>query len=163
MDAYRTVNEWLSKINPQDQSLALDQYGQCQLVHPENGTCNIFIPSATSAHFVLYADLRHLPEKLDPEKYESLLALNIVGMKSGGGMVGLDTQMRSLVYFYSRDIGATDLNLFCTVLQNFFASAADVKKGLSRIFSSPADDTPKRKSPPSQWHRSFAAQSAQAQ
>lgn len=135
MHTQQIVNNWLSSLNPGDAGLALDRYGQCQLSDSTGALCNVFVPSADSAGFVLYADVWLLQDKLKAEAYEALLELNLACMHTPGCSLGFDKRLRSLVYFYNRDIAATDMKMFRAIVDNFFIAASEMKQRLSLVFA----------------------------
>jgi hypothetical protein len=137
-DARQLVNSWLSKINPADAGLVLDEHGQCRLAPSDGVMATVFVPGASSKVFYCYADLWQLPEKTAPEQLEALLAMNLLALETMGGTLGVDRQLRSLVYFYSREIAHTDLGLFCTIVDNFLQASVDVKRHIAQIFRAPA-------------------------
>jgi hypothetical protein len=138
MNAHQTINSWLSKMNPYDTGLVLDRYGQCQLISYDSTWCTVLVPTDSSAAFTLYADLWPLPNGAHAATYENLLALNLLGIKTLGCILGFDKQLRSLVLSYRRDIGSTDFHQFCAVVENFLAAAADMKKQVIAIFKAGA-------------------------
>lgn len=150
-DAHQIVNDWLERLNPSDRGLILDPHGQCQIAAGDGSLYTIFVPDRDSALFYLYAYVWEISGNLDAPIYEELLALNLLGMKTRGGILGLDKQLRSMVFSYSRDIAATDIGMFCTVLDNFSAAAAEIKKCLGAIFR---PNTPNRGPKPAP-HRRF--------
>jgi hypothetical protein len=154
MNAHQTINDWLSKINPGDKGLVLDRYGQCPLVGDDE-TCNVLVPSLESTAFSLYADIWYLPNEANATAYEELLALNLLGMKTMGCILGFDKKLRSLVLSYSKDIGSTDIKAFCMIVENFFVVGREMKKQLTSIFKSEAQPEASKPRRTSLLHKAF--------
>jgi hypothetical protein len=133
-DARQVVNTWLAQLNPHDPGLILDQNGLCQLVADSvTNHCVVFVPAANSEVFYLFQDMCQLPEAVDSAAYEGLLALNLLGVETRGGMLGFDKPTRNLVFSFSREIAATDVNMFCTVLENFLDTADPLRNRLAQL------------------------------
>lgn len=135
MHARQTVDSWLSQINPEDASLVLDTHGQCQLMRSRDELCTVFVPAQTSESFVLYSHVWHLTEALETQQYESLLGLNMLGIKTLGCTLGLDAHFRSLLLSYPQDLAGCDLERFCSVVDNFFSAAATVRREIEAILN----------------------------
>jgi hypothetical protein len=128
MHARSTVDTWLSQLNPNDPSLVLDPYGQCQLVRNPNEMCTLFVPADTSEAVVLYSHIWQLSGEFKADQYEALLGLNMLGIKTLGCTLGLDAQFRSLVLSYALPFKGCDLDGFCTAVDNFFSAARQVQE-----------------------------------
>jgi hypothetical protein len=133
MHARRTINTWLSRINPDDPALVLDTHGQCQLVRTPEELCTVFVPAESSESVVLYSHVWHLTHDLSPAQYEALLALNLMGIKTFECTLGLDQHLRALVLSYSLTLAGCELEGFCTAVDNFFSAAAKVRAGVAAI------------------------------
>jgi hypothetical protein len=121
-DARQIVSTWLAQLNPHDPGLMLDQNGLCQLVSDSvTNHCVVFVPAADSEVFYLFQDVCQLPEAIDSAAYEGLLALNLLGIETRGGMLGFDKQTRNLVFS------------FCTVLENFLDTADPLRDRLTQL------------------------------
>jgi hypothetical protein len=130
----QVVSSWLAQLNPQDPGLLLDANGQCQLVSDMvANNCVVFVPTAESESFYLFQDICQLPERLDAAAYEGFLALNLLGVDTRGGTLGLEKETRNLVFSFSRGIADTDVRIFCTVLENFLDTADILRERLAQL------------------------------
>lgn len=121
-------------MNPSDKALVLDQHGRCQLISADGNMATVLVKSAGSREFILYADLMQLPDETTSTIYENLLALNLPGSKTAGGMLGFASKSRSLVFSHSYEIDSIDAFLFHAEVENFFEAAEQTRKIVKTVF-----------------------------
>jgi hypothetical protein len=143
MHARRTVDTWLSQINPDDPSLVLDPHGQCQLIRTPSEMCTLFVPADTSEAVMLYSHLWQLSGEVSTNQYEALLGLNMLGIKTLGCTLGLDTHVRSLVLSYSLPLKGCDLDGFCNAINNFFSATSEVRREIDLALKAKAPRAPR--------------------
>lgn len=140
--ARRTVDAWLAQLQPDDPAFALDAYGQCLFDRGGGDRCVVFLPDDDSPTLHFYADIRHLAQPLRPALCESLLALNLLGAETRGGMLAFDARERMLVLSYTWEPGDADVARFCTILENFLDTAAHIRNRVDALFLEHAGSRP---------------------
>lgn len=117
MNARDQVNGWLRELARNAPPMALDASGRCFMLADEELGLALFVP-ASGRYLYLYSDLMPAPTRMDPDFYESALALNAATDISGGLAIAFEPRSRHLMAMLQRDTSALDARGFSNLLQN---------------------------------------------
>jgi Tir chaperone protein (CesT) family len=97
MEPREQVELWLKELSEQfDAEFSLDADGVCALISDEGNPLYLELVE-DSASLSLFTDLFTLPDHADPQFLRALLAVNLLGLRTGGATIGLDVEQNSLI------------------------------------------------------------------
>ena len=144
------VNQWLRELSGDSELVfSLDDNGACGLAG-ESLECMVEMPEGSDS-FYLSASLMPLPADKRDDFMLQLLTLNMFQHETRGATLAVDPMDEHVVFCYTREVDATDANLFRNILNNFL----DTGKNLVDQLTAGAEEKDDVPTIPASHHTAF--------
>lgn len=129
-----TVNSWLAHMGGlMGAELKLDDEGVCAITDKESLVVIIEAPK-DSALVHIYTPMCPMLDGIEPNYalLERAMELNILGLRTRGGTLGLNTERNELFFSFVVEIDTCEALKFSNIIQNFMETAKILKEDLEK-------------------------------
>lgn len=135
MDDHRiTVNGWLAHMGSlMNAKLELDSEGVCAITDNESLVVIIEAPEGSSLVHI-YTPICTMLDGVEPNYalLERAMELNILGLKTRGGTLGLNRERNEIFFSFVLEVEACEAIKFSNIIQNFMETAKLLKEDLAK-------------------------------
>lgn len=120
--------------------VALGEQATCTLEHPDGVSIHLEL-SADGAMLHWYSRVCEVPAQNRVAFYERLLEMNLLGLQTRGGVLGLEPGERQVVLSCQQPAWTLDLTSLTNVTENFLVTALELSATLTRTDTADPPET----------------------